>query len=232
MLDEYTVSSSSLVGERKVWTLRDRSQVADSVCIFLDAELYLDRVKALDMIVQLQTEDLIRPMTFAFLSYGSAAERHRDFTCSELFTEFLISEFLPWFENNIHVYHCVYVCGLSLSGLAALFALSKHPTRFAGILSQSPSAWWNGEWLATHCHFAGVESTPVWLSVGKEEVEQNVTHGPTGLYQGVSQLESCRRLNLSLESAGVMVHYSEFPGGHDPACWASELPTALMWLLA
>ncbi len=47
----------------------------------------------------------------------------------------------------------------------------------------------------------------------------------------MSQLESMRRLRSAFTATGHDIHLHEYHGGHDPACWADELPEVLAWLL-
>ncbi|WP_417389345.1 hypothetical protein [Gimesia sp.] len=54
---------------------------------------------------------------------------------------------------------------------------------------------------------------------------------PSGLFQKTNQLDSVCRLEQKLTAVGQYVHYAGFEGSHDPACWAEELPPALVWLL-
>jgi enterochelin esterase-like enzyme len=97
-------------------------------------------------------------------------------------------------------------------------------------LCQSPSAWWNDEWLAGSVTTGGLVQR-FWLSVGTRELQKGICHPPSGMWQNVAQLDSVRRLSAALEAAGHEVKLTEFAGGHDPACWAAGLPAALRWLM-
>ena len=226
MLKEYQISSPALRGSRRVWV--DRSAIADArqLCVFLDAELYLERVGAAAIM-----ESLGLPIDCVYISYGEAADRHADFTCDPGFTAFLVEELMPWIEGLLGVYKEKYLCGLSLSGLAAAFVGCTYPSQFKGVLCQSPSAWWNDEWLANNLPAVGPDSPKFWLSVGTEEIQEGVTHEPSGMFQGTTQLASCRRLAEALRNSGRTVNLNEFTGGHDPKCWAEELPMGMPWLL-
>ena len=225
MLDEYTISDSAFKESRRIWVWKSRVP-SPTVCLFLDGELYLDRVMAVDRL------ELMSPScTSVFLSYGTSEDRGVDFTCNSTFTQFLVEKLIPWIEENVQSGVKVVLCGLSLSGIAALFAAGQYPNRFVGILAQSPSAWWNEEWLVQNCSFEGLSAIRIWLSVGNEEREENVTHSPVNLYQRVSQIDSCRKLARKIEESGGVIRYQEFEGGHDPLCWAKELAPALNWLV-
>ncbi|MGV3618876.1 MAG: alpha/beta hydrolase [Fimbriimonas sp.] len=223
MLERRQIESPSLQAPRSVWIQRPADANPERCLIFLDAELYIERVRAPEIVARLGGEGAIPSTTFVYLSYGDHAARHVDFTCSPSFSAFLTDELMPWIEQEGKPHDEYFLGGLSLSGLAAIYAGRS----YSGVLAQSPSAWWNDEWLADHCAPAG----RIWLSVGNEEVQENVTHAPSGLIQRTSQLASCRRLVECLRNAGVEVHASEFDGGHDPAAWAADLEPALAWLL-
>lgn len=135
-------------------------------------------------------------------------------------------------EREAGPFERLYLCGLSLSGLQALFTALKHPGVFSGVLAQSPSAWWRDEWLASWMSSFGTGGQRFWLSVGSDEVAEDLKHPPTSLHQKASQLDSVRRLSLAMSRAGHDVDLQEFDGGHDPACWGEELTGALAWLVA
>ncbi len=166
-----------------------------------------------------------------YVPAGDGAARHRDFTCRGEYTAFLADELLPRVrESYPRVGECR-LLGLSLSGLAAAFALWQRPDVFAGAICQSPSAWWNDEWLTAAMKECPPRLGRCWISVGDEELQQGVHHPPTGLYQGTSQRESVARLAARMQTLGLIVRQHVYPGGHDPSCWARELPEALTWLM-
>lgn len=202
---------------------------ARQCCLILDGDLYRDRVGAPAIVHHLLESAAIPPTAFVYLSAGDGAARHRDFTCSDTFTDFLQHHVIEGIKEQVGPFDRFYLCGLSLSGLAAAYAVHRLPKIFSGCIAQSPSAWWNNEWLT-----AAIDSAAngrFWLSVGDQERQTDVRHPPTGLHQAVSQWDSVHRLSARLQSAGADVHLKTFTGGHDPACWANELPAALSWLL-
>ncbi|WLD13978.1 alpha/beta hydrolase [Planctellipticum variicoloris] len=224
------ITTERLNGSRRIWL----QPSADAACcwIFLDAELYLDRVGAVQIVEQLLKDGGLPPVTFAYISSLDAAARHRDYTCSDDYATFLIREVIPWIEQSQGRFERYYLGGLSLSGLAAAYALCRHPGVFSGGLCQSPSAWWNDEWLTAAIASQPARPGRLWVSVGNQELQQGVSHPPTGLFQQTSQLDSVRRLVRQLETSFSQVRSHEYDGGHDPACWAAELPDALTWVLA
>lgn len=231
MIAPLEVTSKLLALPRKVWVQPAVFGSAPDCLIFLDGELYLERVKAPAIIDDLQKAGRLPPVECVYLSNLDGAARHIDFTCNATYSFFLATDLLRWIEQALGSHERIFLCGLSLSGLSAAFTASRHPGTFSGILSQSPSAWWNDEWLASS--LAGCRMNPgrFWISVGNKEIQENISHPPSGLFQKSSQLESVRRLARNLKDCCTEVQLKEFSGGHDPACWANELPTALSWLL-
>ena len=224
----FEVSHSGAVGTRKIWLQPPITGRATRCCLFLDAELYIERVQAPAIAENLQRDGRLPPTLCCYLSSVDAAARHRDFTCNEDYSSFLVNDVIPWIERDQgHFEH--YLGGLSLSGLAAAFTVLRYPNVFAGALCQSPSAWWNEEWLTSSID--GSSRGKYWISVGDQEVASDVRHPPTDLFQGTSQLDSVRRLVARLRTTQAIVRSHEYSGGHDPACWAAELPDALTWLL-
>jgi hypothetical protein len=73
--------------------------------------------------------------------------------------------------------------------------------------------------------------TRFWLSVGDEETDTNVSHPPTGLFQGISQIAGVERARAVLEENGGDVNCHRYPGGHAIESWRAELGDALAWLL-
>jgi enterochelin esterase family protein len=230
-LETFTIASPSAGEPRTAWVQRLTTGPADNCLIFLDAELYIQRVRAPQILNDLFATGRLPPTNVVYLSSVSPAARHADYTCNERFSSFLATDLQHWIERNFAPHAKYAICGLSLSGLAAAFAVLRHPGDFDRAICQSPSAWWNDEWLSASLIEHTSRAGRIWLSVGDQELESGVSHAPTGLFQGTCQLDSCRRLAASLTGRCAALHFSEYSGGHDPACWAEELPHAIDWLL-
>jgi len=200
-------------------------------CLVLDGELYQQRVQMPAIVDALMQTGQIPATTFVYLAAGDGIARHRDLTCNEAYTDLLMREVLESLQRRIGTIEHFFLCGLSLSGLAAIYASVRHPDRVAGCLAQSPSAWWNDEWLMAAIAPEQRLHGRYWLSVGDQEQQADLRHPPTGLHQATSQWDSVHRLASRLKTAHAKVHLHPYAGGHDPACWAKELPTALPWLL-
>jgi enterochelin esterase family protein len=227
----YEVGRELLNAPRKAWVQPAICGEAADCLIFLDGELYIDRVKAPEIVHDLQTTGRLPPVASIYLSCLDTAARHTDFTCNENYSLFVATGFCRWIEQTVGSYKRTFLCGLSLSGLSAAFTVLRHPNIFSGALCQSPSAWWNDQWLVSSLTRDGSQPGRFWISVGDEELQENVAHPPSGLFQKTCQLDSVRGLARALSGSGRQVRYNEFAGGHDPARWADELPQALAWLI-
>ncbi|MES2922621.1 MAG: alpha/beta hydrolase-fold protein [Verrucomicrobiota bacterium] len=230
MLAEFEISSDLLPASRKVWVQDSISPPAEDCLILLDGEMYRDRVVAPELIRDLQETGRIPPLACVYLSLVDTASRHADLACNESFSRFLASELLAWIERTIGHHERYFIGGMSLGGLAAAFTVLSQPGIFAGALCQSPSAWWNDEWLAGSVTEGSLPQR-FWLSVGRQELQKGIAHPPSGMLQKICQLDSVRHLTSALTDAGHETRLAEFDGGHDPACWAAELPEAMDWLM-
>ncbi len=231
MLADLEIHSALLDKPRKLWVQPAPAAQAVDCLIFLDAEFYIERVQAPAIVAGLQKAGDLPPVTSIYLSHADIMARASDFTCNPAFASFVATDLCRWIEQRVGRFERFFLCGLSLSALAATFAALQHPTRFCGVLSQSPSAWWHDEWLANALTPGKRSGSRVWISVGDQETDENVMHSPVGLYQKASQLDSVSRLAGKLEGLFGEVHHIEFSGGHATACWAEELPRALPWLM-
>jgi enterochelin esterase-like enzyme len=67
--------------------------------------------------------------------------------------------------------------------------------------------------------------------VGSQETEAGLSHPPSGLWQGLTQVAGCLGTAAALRANGYRVSYREFDGGHDPEYWCDDLSLALPWAL-
>lgn len=231
MITEHQIDSPRLSAPRKAWVHHATSGDPKDCLLFLDGELFTDRVKAPERLQDAQKAGMLPALNCVYLSSVSAANRQTEYICQESFASFLAKEMPRWIEQELGRYERLFLCGLSLSALQAVFTALQSPGVFAGVLSQSPSAWWQDEWLAGCLTRANANAGHFWISVGTQEVQENVSHPPTPLFQKTSQLASVRRLAERMTEIGHDVHLHEYEGGHDPVCWGDELSQAVAWLL-
>jgi enterochelin esterase-like enzyme len=231
MLAQFEIASELLSRPRKAWVQPALAGHVVDCLIFLDAEFYIERVEAPTIVANLQRGGDLPAVTSIYLSHVDILTRANDCICNHAFASFVATDLCRWIEQRVGRFERFFLCGLSLSGLAATFAALQHPTTFCGVLSQSPSAWWDDERLTNSLTPDKRSGSRVWISVGDQESQENVMHSAVGLLQKASQRDSVRRLAEKLDGLCREVHHTEFSGGHDMACWADELPRALPWLM-
>jgi iron(III)-enterobactin esterase len=218
---------------RRVWLLRLASGNASQAAIFLDGELYIERVGAPAVLGTLRRAGRIAPTLAVFVSHVDAAARHADFTCNPDYAAFVAQDVVSWLLNQHPEVdpRRIVIAGLSLSGLAAAYASLLLPGVFCGAVCQSPSFWWEEERFRSSLPPATTSHSPYWISVGNQEVEVGVSHAPSGMLQTASQIDACQRTCEAMKLQGFNVEYRVFDGGHDCDCWRDDLMLALPWVL-
>jgi enterochelin esterase-like enzyme len=222
--------SSHLGNDRAIWIREPRdSTTSHNLVIFLDAELYRDRIGAASLIDAMQGE--IADSWIVFVSEESAASRRRECPCYAPFSRFIAEE-LIWFLGrealDFGTVKRKSLVGLSYTGLAAAYIAKEYPKTFQNIICQSASLWWNECWLVNeYRHFSSCYDLAFYLDVGVGENQENVDHGY--VFQRVSQIDAVRRFRDVLLDRGIPTYYREFDGGHEYDKWAQTLPDALRW---
>ena len=225
--------SVRLKNERPIWVRPPiNSSRASWVTIFLDGEIYRDRVGAVAVIDALQGS--MADSWFVFVSMESPEARWLECPCYRPFAEFIVEELLPWLATQYAEMGAVRqktIVGLSYTGLAAAFIAMEFPGVFQKVISQSGSFWWNESWLVGQCRKqADVLPGEFYLDVGTREVQENVRHRADVL-QVVSQIGGVRGFRDALLGRGCSVCYVEFEDGHEIDAWRRALPAALVWAL-
>jgi enterochelin esterase-like enzyme len=230
--EEMTIKSTEREYARSAWLI-EGPNTEHSLCVLLDGEHYRENVHAFPIFSTLMQRRSIPPMTLVFVSNGGAAARHSDYVCDPRFARFIAEDVVsqararvPSLSAERHL-----ICGLSLSGLAAAHIALLYPTRFPSALCQSGSFWFEPDAFARLAQQRPPVKTRFWLSVGDEETDANISHPPTGLFQGISQIEGVERARAALEETGGEVNYHRYRGGHAFGPWRAELGDALQWLL-
>lgn len=232
LAEEMSIKSTEREYVRSAW-LFEGPQTDHSLCVLLDGEFYRDKVHALPVFSTLMQRGSIPPMTMVYVSHGDAAARHTDYVGDPQFARFIAEDVVsrararvPSLSAERHL-----ICGLSLSGLAAAHIALLYPTRFPAALCQSGSFWFEPEAFAQLAKQRPPVNSRFWLSVGDEETDVNVSHPPTGLFQGISQIAGVERARVALEESGGEVNLHRYRGGHAFEHWRAELSDALPWLL-
>lgn len=230
---KHSFKSIHLANERAIWVLNPRKRPTN-VTVFLDAELYRDRVGAISIVNAMDSKGEIDSSLFVFVSTESAASRWVECPCHPPFAYFIEEELFPWLEaaypDALEAQERVIV-GLSYTGLAAAYVSMMHPSRFTKVIAQSGSFWSNDCWIIRF--FEDLEPKPkteFYLDVGLQETQENVLH-KEDVFQTVSQIEGVRLFRDALLRHGYRPSYVEFEGGHDFMAWSLTLPDALRWAL-
>ena len=230
---QHSLKSIHLANERAVW-VREPEHKATNVTVFLDAELYRDRVGATSIIDALDSNGDIDSSLFVFVSMESEASRWVECPCHSPFAQFIEEELFPWLEraypSALEAQERV-IAGLSYTGLAAAYVAMINPSRFTKVIAQSGSFWSNDCWIIEYFEKLNPKpNTEFYLDVGLQETQDNVLHKEDVL-QAVSQIEAVKRFRDALLRHGYQPRYVEFDGGHDFTAWSLTLPDALRWAL-
>jgi enterochelin esterase-like enzyme len=187
-LTERTLWCRSGMVARTVWSLAPPAGLPTAAIVFLDAELYLERVRAAVLVRRLQERRAIPPAAAVFLSHGGPAARHEDFVCNPEYARFVACDLVGSVQQAHPGVTEIAITGLSLSGLAAAYAATRHPTVFRAAICQSPSFWWERGRFAEELPAAPRAAPGFWICVGNRETEAGVSHPPTGLRQELTQV--------------------------------------------
>lgn len=237
--------SERLGNERDVWVYLPASAPQGLLVVF-DGWSYNGPIPTATILDNLTAAGRVPPLAAVLVENpgASAAEaqetRSRELPCNRDFAGFLAEELVPWVRREFGVptpRELTLTAGSSYGGLAASFAAYAHPEIFGRVLSQSGSYWWKPgfsmgegsgsdeeewEWLTRQ--FVTGERLPVrfYLDVGLLEKRGNMD-APTMLIAN-------RHMRDVLLAKGYRVHYAEFSGGHDYACWRGTLADGLIAL--
>lgn len=99
-MTERSNPSVHLPAPRKAWIHRSTSGEAKDCLLFLDGELYTERVKAPAILREPEAVGSLPPATSVYLPKASAAGRHVDDTCKEGFADFLARQMPTWIERE------------------------------------------------------------------------------------------------------------------------------------
>ncbi|HEY5228606.1 MAG TPA: GNAT family N-acetyltransferase [Opitutaceae bacterium] len=227
--------SAALSNERDIFVHVPASGRCSALLVFLDSEIYKDRVGAPQVVDTLVERGAIEEPAVVFVSFCTTDARWIECECHPPFASFIVDELLPWLAARFPALgeaKARVLLGLSYTGLAASWVGLERPGAFQAVVSQSGSYWWNDCWLCRQHRIAPGTTLPsFYLDVGTRETAENVTH-KDDLVQVASQISAVREFRDVLKAAGATVNYQEFEGGHDGACWTRMLPVALKWAVS
>ncbi len=226
-LEHHVLTSACGEYTRDVWLMAGPEDVANTLCVFLDGEFYLGGVNAPLVIHDLMASGVLPAMTCVFVSNVNGEARHHDYTCNPRYARFIVEDVVNWARERANLLENDHtICGLSLSGLESAAIALWYPEVFSRALCQSGSFWWLE---GREIDFPS-SAARLWMGVGEKEVAFGITHPPSGLYQGISQIEGVDKAARLFQGLGATVRYSMHKGGHASKTWVEELPGALAWL--
>jgi enterochelin esterase family protein len=228
---EHTVSDAAGSIERKVWAFPPTDEQARTAILFLDAEIYLLAVGAPEVVNGLQRTGKLPAVVSVLISHNDAASRQSDFICQTDYAAFIAQDVTGWIRARYPGIRDIILVGLSLSGLAAAFAFTQFQSSFSAAICQSPSFWWEDGRFCKELPPASPAGKKLWVCVGDNETDANVSHAPSGLFQKLTQIQGCEQACTALRERGFDVTYRMYAGGHDPACWRADLELALPWAI-
>lgn len=232
-LEEHVVECPDTGYSRLVRLQRGPEDQPHRLSLFLDGEHYWRDMSFIPLLDSMRDCGEIPAMTIATVGHVSALDRHLDYAGNEAYLRFIGQRLVPWLVGEVdglksggHL-----IAGLSLSGLAAVNLAIRFPHLFRSCLSQSGSHWWETEGFEREVESLESVEGRFWFSVGDEETEVEVRHPPTGLHQGISQIEGVERAAAVVRDGGGTVRVNQFQGGHSLVAWKDELPAAIAWLI-
>lgn len=248
-VDKHRFKSALLKNEREIAVYLppaySKSNQPYPLFLLFDERAYLgDKTQILLVPTPTILDNLIAekriPPTVAILVGNVAGARYEELSCNSMFTDFLVTELLPWAHglyNFTRDSRRTVIGGSSLGGLTATCAGLSHPETFGNVLSQSGSFWWSPSGSEASNSNAGPE--PNWiarqfiakprlplrfyLDAGSDEVD--LSGGDNSI------LLTTRHLRDVLLAKGYDVHFQEFAGGHDYLGWRGTLADGLIFLI-
>jgi enterochelin esterase-like enzyme len=175
------------------------------------------------------------PPTIALLVDTPSKWRRAELSNNPAFVQFLADELLPWARRKWRVTSDpaqTVVTGVSLGGLTSAFAAFRRPDVFGNVLSLS-GAFWRGsptndndpEWLTHELEKGPKLPVKFVLQTGRLEMAIPASNGGPPL--GIAN----RHLRDVLRARGYDLHYSEFPGAHEPLSWRNGTGEGLVQLI-
>jgi enterochelin esterase-like enzyme len=126
-----------------------------------------------------------------------------------------------------HDARLVTLVGQSASGLAAFYAALTHPTVFGNVIALSPALEMQKmkdlEQKIEQNYKKNLD-TQFIFDVGTYETIPVDLEFEDGSMQSISTFEANRSIADLMQKKGILVHKTEFMGGHNYGCWCASLP--------
>ena len=230
--------SEILDNERRIWVYTPPNYAPQGnpypMLLLFDGWMYTEMTPTPTILDNMLAFGHLPPLIAVIID--NTFNRSRELNGYSSFNAFLVRELIPWVGEKYNVTSDradTIVRGISLGGVAAVFAGLEHPEIFGNVLSQS-GAFWLGkegkeedEWLATWVAERDIESdkSPLrfYLEAGLMENQRDLP--------GTNILRSTRHLRNVLRAKGYAVHYAEFSGGHTHLSWPGTFSDGLLALI-
>ncbi|GAB4527687.1 MAG: hypothetical protein OHK0046_45770 [Anaerolineae bacterium] len=230
-------TSAVLGNTRRVWVYTPPDYTPEAapydLLLTFDGHPYTTQIPTPTILDNLIAQGSIPPCVGVFIDAMDGDTRNRELPCNPDLITFFETEFMPWVRAHYHVTlnpARTVIAGSSYGGLAAAWCALKLPYLFGKVLSQAGSFWYRpgGEWRVTD---TGEEFG--WLIQAYVQAEKL----PVTFYLDIGSMEDPligvgmnRHMRDVLRAKGYTVHYAEYPGAHDYACWRGTLSDGLMAL--
>ena len=219
------LSSRGLGYSKKLWIFRPESSFSASrLLVFTDAEIYLRRLGAQELIRPFVDGEESEPTCAVFVSSGTEQQRMSESLFHRGFSSFLCQELRAYvLEQQLVAPDAkASLCGVSLTGLATVVAAIHFPGVYEKVAAQS-GAYWPEEGRVLR----ELEALPsgvrqaFYFDVGSEETDREG--------EVMSQQEGIEAVRRVLEKKGYPVKTYVFQGDHSVQGWRSALPQYLDW---
>ncbi len=205
--------------------------------IVFDGSAYLSRIPGHRILDNLIADGDIPPLIAAFVDPATddPTARTRELMLGRDYANFIANEFIEWLRSRWRLRteasaNCL--AGSSAGAVASSYLAFLYPDKFGKVLSQSGAYWvgpgfkqtnrmnsgYEKEWLVDQ--YAALTTIPARFFVEVGEYEAHNT-----------MVASNRRFAEVLSKKSADSHYTEFPGGHDYACWRGSFAEGLRFLL-
>lgn len=239
--EEHRLSSKILGNERHFWVYTPPGYAPQGkpydLLVLVDSWPYAPMLPTATIIDNLVAAGKIHPFVAVMVE---PKDHSLELSCYEPFNEFLVRELIPWVREHFKVTTNAAettVGGWDLGGVAAAFAVLRHPEIFGSVFSQSGDFSWDPreaqtvdkedleyEWVIRQ--YAASPKLPLrfTFTVGVFERDHKYPDRP-------SLLQANRHMRDVLLAKGYSVNYREVAGGHEVSIVAFTLPDGLMSLV-
>jgi enterochelin esterase-like enzyme len=228
----HKVKSKQLGNERRIYVYTppgfQKSAGPYPLLVLFDGKDYFSKIPTATILDNLIAQKRLPPTIAVSID---PVDRWHELGIGQPFIDVVARDIVPWVQTRYRATadpRATVVGGLSLGGLAAVYAAFRHPEVFGNVLSQSGSFWWfkdgddEYEWLTRQIAASPRRAICFYLEVGLLE----------GARPGApSMVLANRHLRDVLIAKGYSVTYRPFAGGHDSICWRGTFGDAVVLLL-